>query len=327
MNKQVGFWAITTAGLIALVLAGCGVFEKTEPARTLTKSHASGPLKVTLEVTPDEITLADKLRLHIRADILDGWDLELPSFEEKIGAFRILEMAQEESLSDKGSRTYLQDYTLDLFLSDEVVIPMLVFSYHRTGKKETQSLKTEPITLKLRAVLLEEGEPKMRPMTGPVALAAPFPWLLLVGAFALLAILFACAAIWRKRKKNRPAPPAPSPYETASHALIALMAKSLAPELFVDELTWIIRRYVEAQFHIRAPRRTTEEFLAEAAHSSLLEKEHQAMLGRFLGEADLVKFARSVPGETEIDNAYQTAKGFLEDTRHVSKPDHMESAA
>ncbi len=63
-----------------------------------------------------------------------------------------------------------------------------------------------------------------------------------------------------------------------------------------------------------APERTTEEFLRETRRSNALSEGHKLLLAEFLRSADMVKFARHVPGPDDAGAALQSARGFVEDT-------------
>ena len=86
-------------------------------------------------------------------------------------------------------------------------------------------------------------------------------------------------------------------------------------EEYVDRLSAIIRTYIEARFGLRAPERTTEEFLEEVRRSPSLGKEHKKLLADFLEQADLVKFARAQPGTKALAGFLESAKKFLEETK------------
>ena len=89
---------------------------------------------------------------------------------------------------------------------------------------------------------------------------------------------------------------------------------------YATESSAIIRRYIETRFELSAPRRSTEEFLAEAQQSPRLDPEHQALLGEFLRICDLLKFARTFADRTELKNLHDAAVRFVKETRHVSTP-------
>ena len=84
------------------------------------------------------------------------------------------------------------------------------------------------------------------------------------------------------------------------------------------ELSSIVRQYLEDRFDMRAPELTTEEFLVSVSDSPDLSVAHQRLLREFLHYADLVKFARMVPGEEDIRQAIERARQFLDETRDDS---------
>lgn len=138
----------------------------------------------------------------------------------------------------------------------------------------------------------------------------PWWWAVLLGVLALAAIAF---WLWKRRQPKVVTPVvAPlTPYEIAMQALQRLREENPAVEAFYTRLSDIVRQYIEARFGLRAPERTTEEFLAEAA----LSPEYMALLGAFLSECDLVKFARYEPEAADRQRAFAAAEKFVEETR------------
>jgi hypothetical protein len=68
---------------------------------------------------------------------------------------------------------------------------------------------------------------------------------------------------------------------------------------------------------------TTEEFLLAAARAGRLAPLHRRLLGDFLVESDLVKFARHVPSIADSERAFDAARRFVDET---AVPDPMEAA-
>ena len=85
-------------------------------------------------------------------------------------------------------------------------------------------------------------------------------------------------------------------------------------EPFVVRLSSIVRTYVEARFSIRAPERTTEEFIRDAVKSPDLTPAHRRRLADFLETSDLVKFACHRPGTPELLTALDSAETFVRET-------------
>jgi hypothetical protein len=85
-------------------------------------------------------------------------------------------------------------------------------------------------------------------------------------------------------------------------------------EEFYVRLSTIVRAYLEARFHLRAPEMTSEEFLQAAQRDPQLASPQRARLGQFLSEADLVKFARHQPAAADAERAQDAAREFVEST-------------
>ena len=68
------------------------------------------------------------------------------------------------------------------------------------------------------------------------------------------------------------------------------------------------------RFQLDAPKRSTEEFLAEAQYSPKLTPEFQALLADFLQCCDLLKFARTFADRNELVQLHDAAVCFVKET-------------
>jgi hypothetical protein len=59
---------------------------------------------------------------------------------------------------------------------------------------------------------------------------------------------------------------------------------------------------------------TTEEFLLATSRDGRLAAAHRRLLGEFLTESDLVKFARHVPTIADSERAFVAARRFVDET-------------
>ena len=169
----------------------------------------------------------------------------------------------------------------------------------------------------------------IRDIKGLVPVPHDWWWL-----WCLLAVLvLVTVAVWlRKRRKattSQSAFVAPlSPYDVAMRALHRLGEENPEVEEFYTRLSDIVRRYLEGQLGLRAPERTTEEFLYETSRNHTLSSEHKELLSAFLEESDLVKFARFRPGDEDKRRAFVAAEKFVHETRGSGIPaatDHSEN--
>jgi hypothetical protein len=150
------------------------------------------------------------------------------------------------------------------------------------------------------------------------------PWL---GSFALLGAL----AYWlyRKRKSRAsrsmtgPALEVAQPaHEIAYAALNRLEASGLLEKgeikVYFTEVSEILRRYFEDRYHVDALEMASHEVVeslaqVDVAFDTRLECE------RFLGDCDLVKFAKWIPGMEACRDIVPRARGIVDQTKSVAE--------
>ena len=181
---------------------------------------------------------------------------------------------------------------------------------------------TDPIPITVKSLEDADAFNDLAPIAGvaePDAIPASWKWpLVFAGGVLGLGILVGIAVFLVKHERRpRPRPVVP-PEQIAYRELEWLVAQEFTErgELkeFFFHLSRIVREYIERRFALRAPERTTEEFLEDLARSDRLEEAHKRLLTRFLEKADLVKFAKYDPGPEEIESSFDAAKKFIAET-------------
>lgn len=156
---------------------------------------------------------------------------------------------------------------------------------------------------------------ELRDIKPPVAVPSGWEWLWwTLGALALAALLWLAWRAWKKRKTRVEEVPAVPPHVRARQRLQESLALISRPREFCIAVSDTIRVYLEERFDLRAPERTTEEFLQELQSSTLLADRQKAVLAEFLGRCDLVKFARYEPPEAELRDLYDSAVRLVTET-------------
>ncbi|MBU6402728.1 MAG: LPXTG cell wall anchor domain-containing protein [Verrucomicrobia bacterium] len=159
----------------------------------------------------------------------------------------------------------------------------------------------------------------IRGLKPPVPIPAQWAWLW--GTLAALALAALAGWLWRRRRKRPPLAPATPPvpaHVRARQRLHDAYALLSEPHRFCFAVSNAIRWYLEERFDFHAPERTTEEFLSELQHSTLLTADQKATLENFLGRCDLVKFARYEPTETELRELHRAALRLVDETEPLS---------
>jgi hypothetical protein len=122
--------------------------------------------------------------------------------------------------------------------------------------------------------------------------------------------------LWKRRNPGPVVPRVPplTPFQAALAALLRLREGNLSVEEFYTRLSDIVRQYLEQQFRLHAPERTTEEFLYELSQGSQLTPAQKELLSSFLQESDLVKFAKLRPEVADRQRAFDAAEKFVRES-------------
>ncbi len=122
---------------------------------------------------------------------------------------------------------------------------------------------------------------------------------------------------WRNRPK--PQPVIIPPHVRAREKLEAALLLINDPRAFCTAVSDAVRWYLEERFQLRAPERTTEEFLRDLQTTTHLNSEQKQSLGAFLEHCDLVKFARFEPAEATLRELHESALRLVHETQYVAQ--------
>ena len=315
--------------LAAALVFACAPSRDEAPAgpddsSSLVQEQERGPVKVTLRVTPREVSIADKIRFRITAEAEPGVRVDLPEFGESLGAFAVRDW---RVFPERGEdpRIFEQEYTLDILVSGDYPIPPLTIRFADERKDSEHpgkefEIRTDEVVISVKSLV--EGDPRLadiREIPGPVSFpeegSSLLPYTILGGVLLLAAAAAAIVRLKKRRLEER----ARLAHEIAMEELEALLGMDLIGKGRISEfyfhLSGALRRYIENRFRLRAPERTTEEFLREIAQATIIEESHKTLLRDFLERADLVKFARLEPPRQEIEKSFDFARDFIQETR------------
>lgn len=318
------------------VHAGCG--RRAEVAKAppppaadtvLTQTSESGPVKVTIELSPKKPRLGDPLTLTLTVTAQPQVTVEMPPFGEALGRFTIVSFTPRAETAADGRVTHVQRYVLDAPMSGRQRIPALrvEFTDARPGQgpdggaESTHEILTDELALDIESVLpAGQVESELRGLRGPldesVARSQQLRYALIPLALLALAAGLLLLRSLRRRARQRVRV---SAYDVAMRRLGSLQRRGWPKQDEADpwyvELSDIVRRYIEDRYGVRAPELTTEEFLREARQQLRMQDSHRELLEAFLSTCDRVKFAGYRPGESESQQALREAQRFIDDTR------------
>lgn len=280
-----------------------------------------GPVDMRVAVTEDDITIADRVDLVVQALADEGYVTELPRFGEQLHEFGIVDYTTlPPELGPDGRIVTTRTYVLEPFLSGEYLIPPMRVGFREEGDSTVHYIESETLRVNVRSILPEDMSGlTIHEIASPAELPADSGRTLLAAAAVLVVLAAAALLFWRRRRaRTREVRRVPA-HETAFARLESLLAEELVEDGRYAEFTAgvsdILRRYIEDRFGLRAPERTTEEFLAEAREGLPVKAEHKSMLESFLFHCDLVKFAAFTPSAEDVKRTFETCRDFIESTK------------
>ena len=319
-----------------LVLTGCAqnTNETQETAAAHEREYTAGALTVAVTLDRLAFDITETGTLSITVTTPEGWQLDMPELTEalKPHTLAVLETRRDEDALDAdGNVVRTMHYELEGVVVGTHELGALTITAQPKTEEIGQEIVTEPITIDVQPLAAdvdrEEAatdateERTLRDIKGPIPLAGPTAWRrwMIVGGAAVV-VLVAILLLWRRRRTQREKR---REYRLAHDIALAAL-RQLELERLVqtgqvkahyEQLSSILRRYIEHRFLLEAPEQTTEEFLAAAYSDVTLSEEHRTLMREFLEHCDLVKFARYAPQQEQIQRSGALAERFVHITR------------
>ena len=296
------------------------------------KSNAQD-IKVEAKLDKSTIVLGDQTILRLSAQLPVNDKISFPVLADTISSkIQIVEVGKTDTIADKNNpavRTISRQYTITSFEAGLQTIPAFSLQVN------AQSFKTDPVPLQVTSVAVDTTK-AIYDIKQPLAvrysvldwLRDHWPWVV----FSLLGVLLIAGLLyylWQKRK-NKPVVAVVKPLVpadvTALNKLVALRDKKLWQQEEVKqyhiELTDILREYLEKRYHVKALEQTSEEIFAGLRHMEITDQ-NRNKLRQILMLADLVKFAKGKPLNSENEQSIENAISFVTDTKDINQlPDN-----
>ena len=276
-------------------------------------------VQVSSKVDKPTILLGDQTVLRLSANIPANGKVTFPILVDSISSkVQIVEKGKLDTLKDQSGRwTITQAYTITAFDSGIQTIPAFTFTANGT------ELKTDPIPLQVEAVKVDTTK-AIYDIKQPLAVKyGIMDWLRDNAVKVLLGLLLVIVLIglwfyFKKRKKPAPVvievKPIIPAHVQALTKLTTLKDKQLWQQdevkQYHSELTDIIREFLEKRYKIRAMEQTSDEIFSGIRHLDI-DEENRNRLRQMLMLADLVKFAKQKPLNTDNEQSMDNAIGFV----------------
>ena len=141
-------------------------------------------------------------------------------------------------------------------------------------------------------------------------------WMMVSGG--IIAVLIWALIMWliarAMIRRHRALAGIPKPRREALAKLRAAEKQidKIDPHAFSIVVSDILREYVSAQFHLHAPRQTSQEFLNSIANNERFSAGERSLLAQFLEKCDLIKFANIAASRDDSAALLKDAFRFVE---------------
>ena len=261
-------------------------------------SQQQAELLVAVDTTSVRIGEQLNYTLQIKAD--SSAQVQFP--EQPIFApFELLEESPIDTFRAQSHYLYTKKYALIQFDSGNYFLPqqqVLVDGFSKIA--DLIPIRVAPVLVDTTKQKLFDIKPLTEVKKNYEALISRILWGFVIGLI-LIGILY--TYLFQKRKKELRARELP-PFERAIEELKALESETLSEQeefkQYYSRLTDVVRRYLEEEAKIDALESTSEELLVKLemrkdAGSLDLDRQTLKSLREVLQNADLVKFAKSMP--------------------------------
>ncbi len=283
-------------------------------------SAMPSPVEVHARLEPDTTTIGTPFRYVMEIRAPAGLQVVFAQPTEKLGPFDIRDYGDKPPVTENGFTTVTRWYELTGWEPGHYELESPPVAWRREGGDLVPAPQTK-VVMTIESMLAKAGAPTdIRDVMPPIE--PPFYWTpyyaLAAAIGGIILIAYVAYRVARRRRHVAPAAPPRPAHEVALEELERLRGRRLTDSGLFKEyysaLSGIVRRYVERRFAVRAPEMTTEEFLLTSARGGALQGPHRALLGEFLVESDLVKFAKLIPTIADSERAWAAARRFVDET-------------
>lgn len=286
------------------------------------EAHAQ---KLTADTTG--LTIGQQINLNLEITVEKGEKVEWPSLLDTLTkSVEIVRRSAIDSVVDaaSGSIIYRQKLVITSFDTGFHVVPPILFRVLSPVSADFTSKESAPLLLSVSGVSIDpEAEIKdLKPvLEAPYTLRDFLPWILLLLAIALLAVLG--WFYYQSRKKNKPLIKLTLRQPKPAHLIALEQLELLKTEQlwqkgqikdYYSRLTDILRSYFELRFNVNAVEMTSDEIIS-SMKDELSDAQRLNDLKKILSLADMAKFAKARPMGADNELSHTLAVAIVNSTK------------
>jgi len=277
-------------------------------------------INVSASTDTSDYLVGDYIQFTIRAEYDDGVRISPPSLTDNLGILEVIKVLPVSFEEDKNVQQF--NYIIAGYDSARVVIPPIPMTYYTSNSSEPQIIQTNEVVVFIHTLEVSSTA-EIKDIKQPLRI--PFDWLFWL-VIILIVLLLAAIGFFLYKKFKKPeeevriikkAPSVPN-YILALRELDKLNERKLWQQgqikEYHSEITGIIRKYFEGRYHFSSLEMTTAQSMI------ILNRlmDNQLIIdttGKFLENADMVKFAKFEPLPSVNEEMMNQAYEIIEKTK------------
>lgn len=273
---------------------------------------ATAAVDKAITTTNDEITYS--ITFNYKKDIA----FTPPEIGSELADFRVIDFGEEKKETERDRVTLRKWYRLKAEISGSYILPPVEIAYQ--DEKGKQQIKTSQIFIEVKS-FVDENAKDIRDIKMQEEIPFNYKLLIIISSIVIVAIAGVVVSIllYRRYKRKKREEIVALPHTVAYRELNELIKQNLIKDGKYKEhyfiLSEILRKYFEMRFSIPAQDRTSEELLPLVASSDLIMDEVKSIFRRFLNDSDIVKFAKYIPSQGEVEKIMERSFLMIDKTK------------
>ena len=284
-------------------------------------------IEVKSEVDTSTITIGDLINYSIIIDRDKNLRIMKPGEGLNLGMFEIKDYKFHDPVEKDGRLIERYDFTISVYDTGKFTIPPFPIAYFPVDtSKEYKIIEASPIDIYVKSVISGDDAKELKDIKFPLGIPFNYFFWISMGFVIILVVVIGYLGYWLwKRRKEKgylfspPPPPRPA-HEVALEALEELYQSGLIEEKqfkeFFSRISDIVRTYLEGRYFFDALEETTFEIMQDA-QKNIEETSLLNDLKNILELSDLIKFAKYIPDEKEIESAKEQSLNFVNETKLI----------
>lgn len=280
--------------------------------------------------TPAPLVLNDAIRAEFQTDnespllgepfnvlliVEANSGIEILTWAEFEAPVEVIEEGEVESEAMSSGIRYTRNYELILWDVGNYLSPETSLRYRQGGT--TSSVAVRSFFVQVPSQIINPEDAVLRPFVPPIDLPYVPPYVYVVIVLIVVIVVMIVARLIQISRRNVVEIVNASPAEKAIAVLEDLKVQNLNAGTIYELVADNLREYIQDQFGVEAVEMTTVELMGVLREQGIFPKEHRNRLQRVLEQADLVKFARFQPDETNSSRLVNFAIKWLKETERL----------